>query len=217
MENYVKVYSDLIEKELTLVTPERFDMIIKHANNISKLEGDIIECGVWRGGMTIFLTKIFPNKTIWASDSFQGFQPIGSGNYSFSRERHGGGGMAVDFETVKTNFINNDALTDKVKFLKGFVKDTLTSKECTIEKLSLLRVDVDAYSATLEVLDALYDKVVSGGYIIFDDTCLVETHEAVKTFFTRINKKYVIDPSTENLLDVFVENHLPCGCYFIKD
>ncbi len=34
---------------------------------------------------------------------------------------------------------------------------------------------MDAYSATLVVLENLYDKVVPGGFIIFDDSGLYET------------------------------------------
>ena len=49
-----------------------------------------------------------------------------------------------------------------------------------INKIALLRIDVDGYSPTREVLDHLYDKVVSGGMIIFDDLCLIESAEATK-------------------------------------
>jgi O-methyltransferase len=80
--------------------------------------------------------------------------------------------------------------------LKGFVKDTLPTSG--IEKISLLRVDVDAYSATLEVLDELYDKVVPGGYIVFDDANLKESFEAIKFFLTRENLPLeLINPYTD--------------------
>ena len=91
-----------------------------------------------------------------------------------------------------------------------------------IKKISLLRIDVDAYSATLEVLDELYDKVVPGGYIIFDDTCLHESLNAIKTFFKKRNiHPHLIDPSNDKVLPLtfeFISNdsEYPTGCYIVK-
>jgi O-methyltransferase len=82
--------NDLIGGFYTLIEKPRFDSIdiIKKeiiANNIS---GDIIECGVWKGGMAIYLAYQFPDRTIWVSDSFEGFQPLNIATYQFPNERH---------------------------------------------------------------------------------------------------------------------------------
>ena len=216
--NYSELSDKIINDQITMVSKERFDMIINHYDNIKNLPGDIVECGAWAGGMSIFLSKLFNLKNIWVSDSYEGFQDPNDGTYLYPAERHTAGGYSYSLENTKNNFIKYDALDEtRVFFLKGFVKDTLDPKNCPIQTISLLRVDVDAYSATLEVLDALYDKVVQGGYIIFDDTCLYETHDAIKTFFKKINREdvYVYDPY-DNKLNVFEESNLPCGCYIRK-
>ncbi len=216
--NYSELSNQIINDKITMVSKERFDMIINHYDNIKNLSGDIVECGAWAGGMSIFLSKLFNLKNIWVSDSYEGFQNPSDGTYLYPAERHTAGGYSYSLENTKNNFIKYDALDEtRVFFLKGFVKDTLDPKICHIQTISLLRVDVDAYSATLEVLDSLYDKVVEGGYIIFDDTCLYETHDAIKTFFKKINREdvYVYDPY-DNKLNVFEESNLPCGCYIRK-
>lgn len=40
---------------------------------------------------------------------------------------------------------------------------------CTNKKIAILRLDGDYYGSTMDALDALYDRVVCGGYIIIDD------------------------------------------------
>ena len=59
-----------------------------------------------------------------------------------------------------------------------------------IDKIALLRIDVDGYSPTRVVLDNLYDKVVTGGMIIFDDLCLVEAAEAIEDWMTEKRLSY---------------------------
>jgi O-methyltransferase len=207
--------NNIINDGITMISKERFDNIVNHSDKISKLEGDIVECGVWKGGMSIFLSKLFPTKKIWVCDSYAGCQDPSLGKYHFFNERHTLGLYAVSLEEVQDNFRKYDALDEnRIFFLKGWVKDTLHPDVCNIKKISLLRVDVDSYSATLEVLDYLYDKVISGGMIIFDDSCLSESHQAMIEFFKRNDIKECFSP-TEKILDIN-NNKLPCGCYIIK-
>lgn len=210
--------NNILNDKITMVTEERFNMILNHKNKIENLSGDIVECGVWAGGMSIFLSKIFQQKNIWVCDSFEGFEDQKDSNFLFKDERHGKGGYAYSLEETKNNFTKYDALDqNRVFFLKGFVRETLTPERCPIQKISLLRIDVDAYSATLDVLYFLYDKVVSGGYIIFDDSCLHESHAAMKHFFKEKNIDFNIYDADENELNIFKEHiSLPCGCYIIK-
>lgn len=219
---------NLIENKITMVNKREFQTVINHYNNIDKIEGDIIECGCWRGGFSIFLSYLFPDRNIWVSDSFEGFQPTNDAKYGYDMERHtpnfthnSVGALAVSLEDVQNNF-NLYALgnEERIKFLKGFVKDTLPT--APINKIALLRIDVDAFSATLEVLDELYDKVETGGYIIFDDSCLYETRDAIKEFFNKRNLPLVVLHPVSNEELSLEKRHtsddsgLPCGCFIIK-
>jgi O-methyltransferase len=38
-----------------------------------------------------------------------------------------------------------------------------------IRQISVLRLDGDYYSSTIDILEALFDRVSSGGYLIVDD------------------------------------------------
>jgi len=208
MEKIITTYDDLIDNiiadKITMIWREIFQMPIRHFNKINNIEGDIVECGIWKGGYSIFLSHLFPDRNIWVSDSFEGFQPLNNARYDFKGERHTPmysdgyhGPMGISLEEVKSHFKSYGLGDDPIiKFLKGFVKDTLPTSG--IEKIALLRVDVDAYSATLEVLDELYHKVQPGGYIIFDDANLIESFEAIKFFLKRENLPLeLINPYTD--------------------
>ena len=202
----------------TMVSRERFNTILRHENTIAALPGDIVECGVWRGGMSIFLSKLFDTKNIWVCDSFDGFQATNDSVYQYPNERHVKGkvGYSVSLDEVKNNFALFDVPNmERVTFLKGFVKDTLNPATCQIQEIALLRIDVDAYSATREVLDALYPKVVSGGYIIFDDTCLHESLDAIRDYFKAHDIPLVLHhPGSDDIITTTYD--YPCGCYYIK-
>ena len=215
MQEQQKLIKQIIDSNISMVLPELFQMPVRHFDKINSLEGVIVECGVWKGGYSIFLSKLFNNKNIWVCDSYEGCQDPSKGNYYYDEERHSLGMYSISLEEVKDNFKLFKALDEsKVKFLKGWVKDTLLT--ANINKISLLRVDVDSYSATLEVLDALYDKVVNGGYIIFDDFCLYESYEAIKFFLERENLSlYIHHPVTDKAsLITKAERH--SGSYLIK-
>jgi O-methyltransferase len=221
MQEQQKLIEQIIESKTSMVLPELFQMPIRHFDKMNSLEGDIVECGVWKGGYSIFLSKLFNDKKIWVCDSYEGCQDPSQGNYYYDRERHSLGMYAASLEEVKDNFRLFEALDEsRVKFLKGWVKDTLPTAD--IDKISILRVDVDSYSATLEVLDALYDKVVEGGYIIFDDLCLYESKDAVYDFLLKKNLPLeVIDPVTEKVIDLNIPYYesnsgFASGSYIIK-
>lgn len=225
---YDELIQDLINDKITMVPFDLFKTVLRNFSKINEIDGDIVECGCWRGGFSIFLSHVFQDRNIWVSDSFEGFQPLENAKYNYDKERHTSyythnaiGPLAISLEEVQSHFKNyNLEDQDRIKFLKGFVKNTLPTSG--IEKIALLRIDVDAFSATLEVLEELYDKVQPGGYIIFDDACLYETFDAIKVFFNQRNlPKHLYHYGTDEKLDLNLKHcdnatGFPSGCYFIK-
>jgi len=228
IETYEELIKSLIDNKITMVGLNEFVSVLKNSSNINLIDGDIVECGVWRGGFSIFLSKVFPDKNIWVCDSYEGFQPLKNAKHSYGKERHtpeythnSVGPLAISLEEVKSHFKSYGlGEEERIKFLKGFVKDSLPTSG--INKISQLRIDVDAYSATLEILEELYDKVRPGGYIIFDDSCLYETLDAIKVFFKRKGiPDFIKHPTSGVPLNIYTKytddsSGLPSGCYIIK-
>lgn len=226
--SFEELIDHLINNKITMVGMNEFTTILSKYKDIESVDGDIVECGVWRGGFSIFLSHIFKDKNIWVCDSYEGFQPLETAKHQYDQERHtpqytynSVGPLAISLEEVQNHFKTYGLGEEKrIKFLKGFVKDTLPNSG--IEKISLLRIDVDAYSATLETLEELYDKVQPGGYIIFDDSCLYETLDAIKMFFKiRQLPEFINHPVTNEPLNLNIKHTndnsgFPSGCYIIK-
>lgn len=169
---------------------------LKRLNNIqfciedvlkNKVPGDVIETGVWRGGATIFMRAIFKaygvtDRTVWVADSFEGLPKPNAQTYPADQgdKLHARKELAVSLKEVQANFKRYELLDDQVKFLKGWFKDTL--HKAPIQKLAVLRLDGDMYESTMDALNALYDKVSVGGYIIVDDWLLKRAKRAVQDF-----------------------------------
>jgi predicted O-methyltransferase YrrM len=73
----------------------------------------------------------------------------------------------TSYPEVRDTFERYGLLDDRVRFLRGWFRDTLDTPE--IGTLALLRIDADLYDSTYQPLAALYPKVAPGGYVIVDD------------------------------------------------
>lgn len=137
----------------------------------SGVEGDFVECGVWRGGASIYARTVLnllgaQDRTVWLADSFEGF-PVLKPEDALDPSLTGASVAIVPLDEVKQNFARFELLDDNVKFLKGWFCDTLPG--APIKKIAVLRLDGDYYSSTMDSLNGLYDRVEHMGYIIVDD------------------------------------------------
>jgi O-methyltransferase len=133
------------------------------------IEGDLLEAGVWRGGMTIFMRAVLRahgdrRRRVWVADSFAGLPIPDRAHESFGWRP---GDMSASIDEVRANFAKYGLLDEQVQFLEGYFKETLPHS--AIPQLAILRVDADLYESTKEVLAALYPRLAVGGYAIFDD------------------------------------------------
>jgi O-methyltransferase len=152
--------------------------------------GDLIETGVWRGGATIFMRGALSayrdtTRAVWVADSFEGL-PKPSGKFAADRDADywkDAHWLAVPIEEVQENFRRYSLLDDRVRFLKGWFKDTLPT--AGIERLAVMRLDGDMYESTMDALVPLYPRLSSGGYCIIDDYALPECRAAVDEYRTR--------------------------------
>jgi O-methyltransferase len=158
-----------------------------------QVPGDLIETGVWRGGACIFMRAALnaygdQTRKIWLADSFEGL-PRPDGRY---RQDEGdtwwtaSHTLAVSLDQVKANFSRYGLLDERVRFLKGWFKDTLPT--APIERLAILRLDGDMYASTMDALVSLYPKLSCGGFAIIDDYGWIESCRKAVTDFRDSNK-----------------------------
>ena len=135
------------------------------------IEGDIIETGVWKGGVTIFIKALLDadgitDKKVWVADSFEGC-PIPELSQDKGFDLYKRKDYAISLESVRENFVKFSLLDEQVCFLKGWFRDTLPGIKA--KKFCLIRLDGDLYESTMNGLDYLYPKLANGGWIIVDD------------------------------------------------
>ncbi len=166
---------------VSMIPLARFDNIKNCIGEIVRngIPGDLIEAGVWRGGAAIYMRGVLKaygitDRLVWAADSFEGLPEPDAEKFPLEAKVQSGPmiqeayhNLAVGLEEVKRNFAAYRLLDNQVRFLKGWFKDTLPTSP--IAALSLMRLDGDFYESTKDSLDALYDRLSIGGYVILDD------------------------------------------------
>lgn len=188
----------------SMIGLKRMENIEFCVNDVLKnnVPGDLIETGVWRGGAVIFMKALLKvandtSRTVWVADSFEGLPKPDEEKYKADKgDVHHtlSSVLAISMEDVKRNFEKYGLLDDKVKFLKGWFKDTLPT--APIDKLAVIRLDGDMYESTINGFDNLYPKLSKGGYLIVDDFGAVPgCKQAVMDY----REKYNI---TEKIIDI---------------
>lgn len=138
--------------------------------------GDLLEAGCYRGGQGILMRGLLrahgdDSRHVWLADSFEGLPTPDPrvdvddavAHAMLEPVQH----FRVTEEEVRANFARFDLLDDRVHIAKGWFKDTLPRIEA--KAFSVLRLDGDYYSSTVDALNALYDKLSPGGFLILDD------------------------------------------------
>ncbi len=188
-ENYVEPVHETdrrIEGAETMLGTAQLDQMQRCVEDVleNNVPGDLLEAGVWRGGMTIFMRAVLAayqvtDRKVWVADSFEGLPPIDRRHETYDWNK---GDMAVGLDAVKGNFERYGLLDGQVEFLKGYFSDTLP--RAPIGQLAVLRADADLYQSTMDILRNLYGKLSPGGYAVFDDYHLPDCKRAIEEFRT---------------------------------
>ena len=152
---------------------------------INDIEGDFVECGVWRGGSAMLMAKMLFNRNItdrklYLYDTFEGMSEPTNDDITFKNE-DAGKLMAnsvhnkensvwclADLNDVKNNMSKTNFLSDNLVYVEGKVEDTLPA-EMPTGKIALLRLDTDWYESTKHELNNLYPLLAEKGVLIIDD------------------------------------------------
>lgn len=155
-------------KEFTLCRETKLRSLVGLARHVcsQSLEGDFVECGVYKGGSAALVGHFLPKSTnIWCYDSFQGMPPV--------TEQDGPeasrwvGECAASADDVRVVMDRMNIARDRVIIREGFFQDTFVDP--LPEKIQFLHIDADWYESVLLALRVFYHRVVDRGVIILDD------------------------------------------------
>jgi len=164
----------------TKSSPERISAMASAIHETRDISGDIVECGVLRGGNIILARKLAPDRVCWLFDTFDGMtEPKNvdvtrsgrSALQSYARKvKAGRKWSCVSIDDVKKNFEQTGTFDDsKLRFVVGPVEQTLLKPENLPDRISVLRLDTDWHESTKIELEVLYPRLSPGGILIVDD------------------------------------------------
>jgi hypothetical protein len=186
--------------------------------NKEGIEGCFVECGVAAGSqmaaMAFACDVDGKKREMYLFDSFCGIpmagpkddqQPgIGAITHDTNVKpedllRSSGVAMC-GVDGVKRNMSNWEIPTENMKFVEGWFQNTV--KETETGPIAILRLDGDLYESTKVCLEALYERVVPGGFIIIDDYALKGCKTAVHEFMEKelTEDDYNTVPTTDKVI-----------------
>lgn len=169
----------------------RLHTLVWAAQSAAKLPGDFVECGVFKGDMSWVITEMLNfgslAKTFYLYDTFAGFSekysspddfPDAPNFYAYANIVYSDANLYPDVEKRFAHLPN-------VKVVQGVVPDILET--VSPAHIAFLHVDLNSPAAEVAALEVLFDRMVSGGYVVFDDYgwfAARKQKDAIDGFFT---------------------------------
>lgn len=165
-KRFLNIYKAI--KNFTLVDYYRCFELWTLVEQCAKLqEGSLIEIGVWRGGTgAIIAQQAFDcgiKDTVFLCDTFTGVVKAGNKDHRYKGGEHNDTTpqMVKDLISKKLNLSN-------VKILEGVFPEE-TSHSIKNYKFRFCHIDVDVYQSAKDISVWIWEKMVTGGIIVYDD------------------------------------------------
>jgi O-methyltransferase len=210
--DFEQIHKRVIEKvkPYTMTSNERIFGLIEAVKHVAKnkLKGDIVECGVWRGGSMLAIAEVLTemndiNHELYLYDTFEGMSDPTEHDKDFADKK------AEDLllpdvnkdedliwayssmEAVKQTMAQTNYPQNKIHFVKGKVEETIPST--LPESICLLRLDTDWYESTKHELTHLFPRLIKGGVLIIDDYGVWKgARKAVDEYFAENNIRILL-------------------------
>jgi hypothetical protein len=189
------------EKLFALVVAVRY--VVDH-----RIAGDIVECGVWRGGSMQAIARVLAargatDRELHLFDTFEGMPPpteedVRQGGppaaeLLATRPRTAKVWAVADLDDVRAGMAQVGYPAERIHYHQGLVEETIPG--AAPERIALLRLDTDWYASTKHELEHLYDRVPSGGVVIVDDYDYWEgSRKAVDEFIANTDARLLLAP-----------------------
>lgn len=174
-------------KPYTMTGIERMFALYKATEYIIKnnIEGDFVECGVWRGGSTMVMLKTLQkfnvtDRRVWLFDTYEGMSEPTEDDKDFTnlsaeaqlkKSKKNAESIIWAYATlddVKNNIKLTNYPTENVFYISGKVEETIPSLK-NFNTCAMLRLDTDWYESTKIELEYFYPLLQKNGVMIIDD------------------------------------------------
>src|SRR3984957_10366907 len=160
-DDFQKYYS--IAAPRTLVSPDRCYVLLTLLRQALKINADIAECGVYRGGTAAMIARVMAesgsSKKLYLFDTFSGMPKTDA-----VRDLHRAGDFADTSAEDVERFVNEPKIA---VIRKGFIPETFVGLEP--DRFAFAHIDVDIYKSIIDSLEFIWPRLMPGGFIVFDD------------------------------------------------
>lgn len=168
-ERFIQVLQRNADSDQEISLAWRLHTLLWAAQSVLHLDGDFVECGVYKGFCFSFLTDYLDfaemDRKLYLYDTFSG---IPDDLNSEQRSNEAYAEQIADNPDTIFDFVQNRFSSLPNKFIvRGRVPDTFA--ETCPDAIALLHIDMNSSASELAALDGLFDRVVAGGMILFDD------------------------------------------------
>lgn len=183
-ERFIRIYNKC--KDFTMTKKVRMYALYQAVEHIinSKIVGDFVECGVWKGGSMMLIAYTLlelnaTNRKLYLYDTYTGMTEPSDVDYFFYNnepahirwekgQKKGYNDWVMErISKVKKNMFLTGYPRKNIVFVKGKVEDTIP--KIKPYKIAVLRLDTDFYLSTKHELKYLYPQLSKGGALIVDD------------------------------------------------
>jgi hypothetical protein len=171
-------------RPFTMTSPERILALREAVGHVCRhgIAGDIVECGVWRGGSmmaaALTLLELGDRRRLHLFDTFSGMPPptdvdrdltgtAAAGLLAAEDRATGSTWASSPLADVQRNLLGTGYPAALVEFVAGRVEETIPAR--APERIAVLRLDTDWYESTRHELEHLYPRLAAGGVLIIDD------------------------------------------------
>lgn len=156
----------------SLLTPLNLHLLHELVARLGRLDvaGDIVECGVYKGGSAAALGWSLlelddPARRLWLFDSFAGMPPAGDQDGEFSHTLEG---TYVGSEELTHRLLAGVGLTpERYEIVSGLFEETFPAVRTPAT--ALLHVDCDFYEPVKLTLEKFYPALSPGGFVVLND------------------------------------------------
>ncbi|MDL2217829.1 class I SAM-dependent methyltransferase [Christensenellaceae bacterium OttesenSCG-928-M15] len=155
----------IIFRSPNVIEHVRYDFVKKMCDLMTHdIQGNVAECGVFRGGFACRLNQLFYDRKLYLFDTFEGFTETDIlANVESGFPRHGIGhfsGTSVELVMAKMPY------PDNVIIKKGWVPDTFAGID---DRFCFVNLDMDLYPPMLAAIQFFYERMVPGGVMLLHD------------------------------------------------
>lgn len=181
-KNYLKKMKDSSKyspvyrryKEFTMVSLKEYIECLSLVSQFRNIEGCVIECGVWKGGMIAGIADVLgKDRQYYLFDSFEGLPDAkeidGAAAIEWQKDVNSPGyydNCKAEMDWAEKAMKKSGAM--KYTIVKGWFNQTIPTYKLE-QPIAILRLDGDWYESTMDCLEGFFDKVAKGGLIILDD------------------------------------------------